>query len=345
MIGAGRPRYRGSGVAIGFFDLCSAGEDKALPLLKELMWPTYELTRRDGDERPVQGATEAWTVGSMLMSHGTQTALQYKRAPQLIRSDGRDDILLQLLRRGSLCGEFNGAEGKASVGQILCSDLGRPSNVHSDDNLSVMLTIPRDALEAVAGPLGKVHGCVLGGATGALLRGHLLSLARLRGSGCDVEAVSSATLGLVAAAVGGEVRHEGMRMPSAMARARELIDAQLSSRDLSADLICQTVGVSRSVLYRHFQGEGGVERYILERRLIFARHCLARQPLGRISELAFNLGFQSASHFSTAYRLRFGVRPRDTLRRADQPDMSSAAARLARWERVKSDATQAGRID
>lgn len=299
------------------------------------MSPLYELGRVDGDERPFRGATNAWTVGSILMTSGWQTALHFKRPVQSIRSDGCDDIVLQFVRQGVVRGDFAGVECKASAGQILCYDRGRPSHLKNDDNASVTLAIPRHVLEAVTGPLGMVHGCLLGGPSGVLLRDHLGSLARLNGEGCDNDAISSATMALVGAALAREGQQETRALTEPGARARDLIDARLASEGLSAELICRTVGVSRSVLYREFKDVGGVERYILERRLSTARSRLAQQPSNGISELAFDLGFKNVSHFSTAYRRRFGVRPSDTLRGMDRPGSSLiAASRVAQWLRI-----------
>jgi AraC-like DNA-binding protein len=319
---------------LGFFDFSWVGAG-ALPLLKELMSPLYELARTDGDDRPFQGATNAWTVSSMLMTSGYQTALHYKRTAQLIRRDGCDDIVLQLVRLGAVRGDFDGTECKAMAGQILCYDRARPLHVRNDDNASITLAVPRHLIETISAPLDAVHGCVLGGPAGVLLRDHLVSLACLGGQGCDNDAIGSATLSLVAAALGGAGQHERPPTRAVGARVRELIDAKLASEGLCAETICRTAGISRSVLYRQFKEYGGVEKYILERRLSVAHSRLERQPANRISELAFDLGFKNPSHFSTAYRARFGVRPSDTLHGIERPGSSFiAAARVAQWIRI-----------
>jgi AraC-like DNA-binding protein len=301
------------------------------------MSPIFELDRTDGDDRPFFGATNGWAIGSLLMTSGSQMALNYRRTAQLIRHDGCDDIVLHLIRRGGVQGDFAGADVRARTGQIVCYDRARPLNVRNDDNLSVTLAMPRDALQKLAGPLDGLHGRILDGPLGSLLRDHLISLARLGDHDCDGDAISVGTLALIAAALGGRPHHDQSRTPSTVARARALIDAKLGSEDLSVDLICRTLGMSRSVLYRHFSAEGGVEKYILERRLSVARSRLAQRASDRISDVAFDLGFQNASHFSTAYRLRYGVRPSETLRGADRSPLShpNAAARVARWKRIQ----------
>jgi AraC-like DNA-binding protein len=73
--------------------------------------------------------------------------------------------------------------------------------------------------------------------------------------------------------------------------------AKLSSRSLSA--------FKRDFL-RLYQTSPG--KWLIEKRLIHARHLLAN--MGRtVAEAAFESGFESPSHFSRAFRLRFSTSP------------------------------------
>jgi AraC-like DNA-binding protein len=53
--------------------------------------------------------------------------------------------------------------------------------------------------------------------------------------------------------------------------------------------------------------------WIWDRRLQHSYDMLTRQELGNLSitEAAYRLGFNSSSHFSTAFRRKFGIRPSD----------------------------------
>ncbi|MFN3592337.1 MAG: helix-turn-helix transcriptional regulator, partial [Thermaurantiacus sp.] len=57
-----------------------------------------------------------------------------------------------------------------------------------------------------------------------------------------------------------------------------------------------------------------VSEWIQCRRLQLAHDRLARGQARSITELAFDLGFSSSAHFSTLFRRRFGVAPRDVWR-------------------------------
>jgi AraC-like DNA-binding protein len=53
-----------------------------------------------------------------------------------------------------------------------------------------------------------------------------------------------------------------------------------------------------------------VHQYLLQRRLTLARDRLA-QGVTSLSALALDLGFSTHSHFTAAFRRRFGITPRE----------------------------------
>jgi transcriptional regulator GlxA family with amidase domain len=74
-------------------------------------------------------------------------------------------------------------------------------------------------------------------------------------------------------------------------------------------------GVSSRHLQRLFKEHLGttMERYLFSLRLDHARHLLRQSTLA-VLEVALASGFASASHFSRAYKSRFGIAPRDERR-------------------------------
>lgn len=72
------------------------------------------------------------------------------------------------------------------------------------------------------------------------------------------------------------------------------------------------LGISRSALYRLFEPHGGVSAFIQGRRLDRIHALLAAPKEHRkLSEIAYQHGFASDAHFSTAFRQRFGYSPRE----------------------------------
>lgn len=99
------------------------------------------------------------------------------------------------------------------------------------------------------------------------------------------------------------VSHPGLL--AALARMEERIEEPLSRQDLAA-----IAGLSLRQLERLFRGRLGrsVGEHYLDLRLRAARRHL-RQTTLAVTEVALACGFVSASHFSRAYRNRFGHPP------------------------------------
>lgn len=96
---------------------------------------------------------------------------------------------------------------------------------------------------------------------------------------------------------------------------RTYISRHLDDPDLSPAHLCRELGVSRSVLYREFQHDGGVARFITDRRLdqCFADLLAAPTSRGAVRTIAERWGFDHAGNFHRCFRDRFGVSPSECL--------------------------------
>jgi AraC-like DNA-binding protein len=99
---------------------------------------------------------------------------------------------------------------------------------------------------------------------------------------------------------------------------QEYIAARLNQSDLSPADIVQAFPMSRPTLYRMFAAAGGLATYIRTCRLHEAAVMLAQSPTCVIIDIAYGVGFSSASDFSRAFRRSYGMAPRayreDSLR-------------------------------
>jgi AraC-like DNA-binding protein len=95
-------------------------------------------------------------------------------------------------------------------------------------------------------------------------------------------------------------------------RVRRAVHRHLQSPSLGPQKLCHEAAMSRSQLYRLFEGEGGVAHYIQRRRLSesFTLLCDASNLLP-IAKIAEQLCFADASSFSRAFRREFGMSPSD----------------------------------
>ncbi|MGH8150161.1 MAG: helix-turn-helix domain-containing protein [Steroidobacteraceae bacterium] len=92
---------------------------------------------------------------------------------------------------------------------------------------------------------------------------------------------------------------------------KRLVARYLDAPTLSVDLICARSGWSRSTIYRLFEEEGGLARYIRQQHLLCAFRELmsAQQPRRRIVDVALEHQFSSEATFNRAFRRAFGIPP------------------------------------
>lgn len=97
--------------------------------------------------------------------------------------------------------------------------------------------------------------------------------------------------------------------------AREIIERNLTNPELGADFLASQLGVSRSSVYRIFKDDGGIARFISERRLqnAFADLIGITAERGAIRRTALRWGFSDPSTFQRRFRDRFGITPTDCL--------------------------------
>jgi AraC-like DNA-binding protein len=95
-----------------------------------------------------------------------------------------------------------------------------------------------------------------------------------------------------------------------MQRACAHIDAHLD-QELTVQSIANAAGVNSVILQRAFRADQGVSifEYVRRRRLDYAREALERDDIS-VGEAAYMVGYKSPCNFSTAFRRRFGISPR-----------------------------------
>lgn len=92
---------------------------------------------------------------------------------------------------------------------------------------------------------------------------------------------------------------------------RTYIEENLGDLSLLPAHICDKFNLSRATLYRMFEVDGGVRRFIQDRRLYAAVWDLAEGGIhrGRLTEVAEKWGFSSNANFNRAVKTVFGMPP------------------------------------
>lgn len=96
---------------------------------------------------------------------------------------------------------------------------------------------------------------------------------------------------------------------------KTFIDKNLGDPELGIDMLLKAFGASRATIYRDFAAAGGLQHFILSRRLHRAYRILseANPSRGAVQDAADRSGFLTLAHFSRSFRDHFGERPSDVL--------------------------------
>lgn len=204
-------------------------------------------------------------------------------------------------------------------GQMLMCDADRPFMRGFSHGLEeLVLKIPREVFAEVTGIDRVDRPRVVSFTAGSNAVAHTLATTIGRAArDADADPVDEETLlDLVSALTGNRERDTAAAHRAA---AQTYIEQNLLDPNLSAETAAAAVGLSTRHLSRVFSTAGtGFPRYVLGRRLEYARKLLEKPEAMTltVAEVAHHCGFASATHFSSAFKTRFGETAGDVRRRA-----------------------------
>lgn len=270
------------------------------------------------DKKSFNAKLETINFGSILLNT-TETQQQFfNRSQKLIAQDSVDHCWLQIITQGSTKIKFSNKKCDVELrcGDIIFMDFCQPFNILTTDFRDINLIIPRQTIEQYFPNFIKYHGSVLPRESmfSKILNSHLLMLKTVQ-SNTKIEEATVLAEGVVQLAglyLGKKLADEGGSCVAHNATKETIqcyILQNLNNSELTPSSIANNFRISRSYLYRMFPGEG-IVNYIYEQRLKRAYRELNRiNDNRRISEIAFSLGFESESHFSSSFRRFFSLSP------------------------------------
>ena len=280
--------------------------------------------------------TRMTMFNSGVIGHGrSNTQILRRPAPQ-VRRAGYDALSL-VLANSPMTGRAGERSYSCAPGSIISVDLSRPSESHWTDLDLVNLVIPRELVPAGLAN-ADLHGIALSpdSAMARLIGNHMRSLSEVA---CHLSeeqgrAAIEAAVMLVEIGLGGQPTvgpdHRAALYRTVRERASRYLEPRLRDPGLTADRIARACAVSRATLYRAFEKEAGLMRYVQRRRLELSREALARRaPGASVADIAHDHGFASPAHFSRAFRDQFGFSPSDVPpldRRSGAPRRSRGIA-------------------
>lgn len=288
---------------------------------------TLEIERGGQHRTGFRGEIAAQSLGRLQIATVSSEPHAVVRSPEGIRRSADDDFVVNVAVRGRVAMTQGDFEAVLSPGDFAVYDSARPCRIACPDPFrQIVLKIPRGMFTS--------HCLLPAGSTAAVMRGDhgvgalFAPLIRSLTSQADGlgaatgQRVSGTVVDLLATALaetaGGAVPPVTPQAAH-MLRARRYIADHLSDPDLTPSEVARALRLSVRYLHLLFAADGmSPARWIRQERLEQASRLLAdpRQANRTITDIAFSAGFADASHFTRAFKARFGIGPREYRRHA-----------------------------
>jgi AraC family transcriptional regulator, positive regulator of tynA and feaB len=251
----------------------------------------------------------------------TQPHLVYREAAEIARLDN-DALVINYVTAGTLYSEQDGRSVFLKPGDAAISDAARPYFLRFDEPLGcVSVKIYKSDLGLRQGSLAHATATsLLGGSSlQPLVFGYMSELLR-RMDGLEPAAALCATgvfKELLTASLKQVVAPDEQPLSEyrsvSLLRVKQFVEQHLCDPDLDAQTVSRGVALSTRYINKLFEAEQtSLGRFIWRRRLERCAQKLGNPLLARqsVSTIALDCGFNDLSHFSRAFRTRFGESPR-----------------------------------
>ncbi|WP_283602639.1 transcriptional regulator FeaR [Serratia proteamaculans] len=258
------------------------------------------------------GAMQEFRAHALRLSvvDAAQTRL-YRTQQEIARSDGSHFFTVFQLRGSSLM-EQGDRQAVLSAGDVTLIDASRTSSFTFQQNSrQISLLMPRSYLEQSASEVQYARRLDAQSSVVRLSRQLVLGCMQdSQMSAPESEAILNAVATLLRPVLVERVVEED-RHPRSFSRTLAFIDTHIQSPQLRPEWIAGELGVSVRSLYRMFARQGlVVAQYIKHRRLDLCAQALRSAPeRQKLATIGYDWGFSDHSHFSTAFKSRFGVSP------------------------------------
>ncbi|BAD57907.1 AraC family transcriptional regulator [Nocardia farcinica] len=241
------------------------------------------------------------------------------RTPAMIASDPNDDFLLCLITRGSAVLEQDSRRSVLRNGAFGILDSSLPFMVDGTTEFEqIVLRAPRDVLASRL-PVDVVREMTGAGISGQAGLGRLVSRFLVDVAAADTplstgsaDSVAGAVLDLLATALceyatpltaTARVHAEDLR------RVQHLMARRMHDPDQTLTEVGAELGMSLRYIHKLFSAAGTTPRtWLYDLRLARARTLLLDTDR-TVADISVQVGFRDVSHFSRAFRRRFGASP------------------------------------
>ncbi|KVD46798.1 hypothetical protein WS61_09870 [Burkholderia sp. ABCPW 11] len=304
------------------FSLQKVPESQRLNYWQEAIFQTYLTVdcRRLGSST-LNGAIRARPFGCLELSEVTSPPMTYYRGSDEIKAGGEEHYQLVLAVEGHGFVEQRGNRTPISPGDlVIYSSLEQSEISFPEGSTTQVVKIPRSLLServksaeriaATSVDVGSPAGMLVRSLVRECINGYLETPHH------DVR-VTNGLLEILAAAIESNLPSEACgRFDIALSNIKQYIEDHLSESELNVQQIAKRHSVSVRTLNRMFASEGTTAiNWIWTRRLASSYKILSEGKVRQVSQAAFDCGFNDLSHFSRAFKKRYGRLPHEVLRK------------------------------
>lgn len=302
------------------FDTVDLAPDVQYDAWQENLGILFDMTPPSGMAKvpEFRASIEACNLGGVVFGVTRAESQMFRRNARRVARDDMDHIMVQVFLEGG--GTGNGDQ-TIEAGDMLVIDLDQPHQMLNTDFANLTMVLPRDMIPEVADLLSPLHGKRLGAENPMVgfMSEHLISLWR-HVPDMELDQAGGAlqgTIGLIKNWLSSDRPLAFDNTPAVSAAVGKsvcrYIDLHLAET-MTPESLAKEFRISRSQIYRMFAPYGGVARYIVERRLRRSLRMLTQPLFNRMSigAIGFACGFSSESHFSRAFRNRYGTSPSES---------------------------------
>lgn len=307
-------------------------EDR-LEASRQFLSPLAEVTSQKAGDL----VADTWVMGGIVLCRLKSPDGHLRRTDRQIRNAWIDHYMIHAPYKGQFCfppfdERIDGPFAKDRPRTIGLHSLITPCEGDVINSDSLLVLLPRDSVGRFAPKLDSaIARGFEGGALGSILYTYLRHVEERLPLFTEKEGVGVAAsiVDLVTALCGEDQdsvsRLDDVIRKSVKAQIRELVHSEIANTELSSAYISHAMGISRSKLYRLFEGEAGVANYIERARLRKALAALEDPVEGRaLKKVAVDCGFRDVTELQRLFRKHVDADPGEINRSSDRSDLDTA---------------------